>query len=192
MKSASCPCKCLHCNRLFVPDYRNRGRQQYCAQSDCRKAGKRARQQRWLSQPANRNYFRDEKNVERVQEWRRAHPGYWKRHPRQPARTLQDACSTQVPGITPIAPAPLPDPCRSTLQDACQAQVPLLLGLVAKFTDCTLQEDIVIQVRGLIAKGRDILDPPSRRVPAQIKENLVYDAQKDPASGPLAASAGAV
>jgi hypothetical protein len=190
MKSASCHGRCLHCNRLFVPDYRNRGRQQYCSSSECQKASKRARQQRWLSQPENRDYFRDARNVERVREWRRQHPGYWKRHPRQVARMLQDACSAQPTVIQEVKPATLLDACAGALQDVCQVQVPLLVGLISKFTDCTLQDDIVIQVRGLIAKGRDILDQPSRRFP---KENTVYDdTQKDPASGPVATRAAAV
>ena len=189
MKSTSCHCKCLHCKRVFVPDYRNRSRQRYCSTPECQQASKRARQQRWLNKPENRDYFRDAKNVERVQQWRQEHPGYWKRHPRQPTRTLQDACSAQAAGIMEVKPAPLPDACARTLQDVCQVQVPLLVGLISKFTDCTLQDDIVLQVRGLIAKGQDILDQPSRRVR---KENTVYDAQKDPVSGTLAASAGAV
>jgi hypothetical protein len=37
-------------------------------------------------------------------------------------------------------------------------QTPLLVGLISKFTDCTLQDDIVLFVRRLIAKGQDILD----------------------------------
>jgi hypothetical protein len=189
MKPASCHGKCLHCKRLFVPDCRNRGRQQYCSSPECQKASKRARQQRWLSKPENRDYFRDAKNVERVREWRREHPGYWKRCRRRTPRTLQDACSTQPTVIQKVKPAALPDTCARTLQDVCQVQVPLLVGLVSKFTDCTLQDDIVLQVRGLIAKGRDILDQPSRRFP---KENIAYDAQKDPAAGPVATGAAAV
>ena len=189
MKPGSCHCRCLHCNRLFVPDYRNRGRQEYCSTPECRKASQRARQQRWLSKPENRDYFRDARNVERVREWRRAHPGYWKRHPRRTPRTLQDACSIQPTVIQEVKPAALPDTCARTLQDVCQVQVPLLVGLISKFTDCTLQDDIVLQVRGLIAKCRDILDQPSSRFP---KENIAYDAQKDPAPGPFATRAGAV
>jgi hypothetical protein len=189
MKPASCHCKCLHCNRLFVPDFRNRGRQQYCSTAECQQASKLARQQRWLSKPENRHYFRDAENVKRVQAWRQEHPGYWKRHPRQTARTLQDACPAQIAAIKEVPAAALPDICPRTLQDVCAVQVPLLVGLISKFTDCTLQDDIVIQVRGLIAKGQDILDQPSRRFR---KENTAYDAQKDPASGPVAASAGAV
>jgi len=51
--------KCLHCKRLFDSDYRNRTRQKYCSAPECRQASKRASQARWLSQPANRDYFRD-------------------------------------------------------------------------------------------------------------------------------------
>jgi hypothetical protein len=182
-------CKCLHCKMLFVPDYRNRGRQKYCSTSECQQTSKRARQQRWLSKPENRDHFRGAENVLRVQEWRKAHPGYWKRSPRKVVRTLQDACSAQPAAIKEIAPVALPGVCPSTLQDVCQVQAPLLVGLISKFTDCTLQDDIVLFVRRLIAKGQDILDQPSSR---STKRNTVYDKQKDPAPGPLAASAGAV
>jgi hypothetical protein len=174
---------------LFVPDYRNRRRQQYCSTPECQKAGKRARQERWLSQPENRNHFRGPENVQRVQQWRKANPGYWKRSPRKAARTLQDACSEQVIENKPLAPIVLPEPCTGTLQDVCQVQVPLLVGLISNYTDCTLQDDIVLFVRHLIAKGQDILDQPSSK---SAKDKTVYDEQKNPATGTLATSAGAV
>jgi len=187
MKPEARRCKCLHCKMLFVPDYRNRGRQKYCSTPECQQASKRARQQRWLSKPENQDHFRGEENVQRVQEWRKAHPGYWRRSPG--ARTLQDACPEQPAAMQAVAPVALPEVCPSTLQDVCQVQVPLLVGLISKFTDCTLQDDIVLFVRRLIAKGQDILDQPSSR---STKPNTLYDEQKDPAPGPPAASAGAV
>jgi hypothetical protein len=189
MKPETRRCKCLHCKKLFVPDYRNRERQEYCATPECRKAGKRARQQRWLSKPENSDYFRDAQNVERVQDWRKEHPGYWKRHPRKLAGTLQDACSAQPIALKEVAPAALQGVCAGTLQDVCQVQVPLLVGLISKFTDCTLQDDIVIYARRLIANGQDILDQPSRRL---AKGNIVYDAKENPAPRTPAAGAGAV
>ena len=192
MKPEARRCKCLHCKMLFMPDYRNRGRQKYCSTPECRRASKRARQERWLSKPENQDHFRGAENVQRVQEWREANPGYWKRSPRKRVRTLQDACSAQPAAIQEIAPVALPEVCPSTLQDVCQVQTPLLVGLISKFTDCTLQDDIVLFVRRLIAKGQDILDQPSSRSTKQNKQNTLYDEQKDPAPGPLAASAGAV
>ena len=189
MKPEARRCKCLHCRMLFVPDYRNRGRQKYCTTPACQLASKRARQARWLGKPENRDHFRGTENVQRVQEWRRAHPGYWKRCARAPVGTLQDACSVQLDALKELAPVALPVACPRTLQDVCQVQVPLLVGLISKFTDCTLQDDIVLFVRRLIAKGQDILDQPSS---GSTKGKTVYDEQKDPAPGSLAASAGAV
>ena len=189
MKLETRRCKCLNCKQLFVPDYRNRERQKYCSAPECKRASKRARQQAWFSKPENRDYFRDAQNAQRVKDWRKAHPGYWKRSPRKPRRTLQDACPPQPTAEKELTPAPLPDPCRRTLQDVCQVQAPLLVGLISKFADCTLPDDIASYVRALIAKGQDILDQPSSR---SAKQNTTYDRQKDPAPGPLAASAGAV
>jgi hypothetical protein len=177
---------------LFVPDYRNRGRQQYCSTPECQQASKRARQERWLSKPENRDHFRGAENVQRVQEWRKAHPGYWKRSLRPPVRTLQDACLLQPAARQELAPVALPEVCPSTLPEVCQMQAPLMVGLISKFTDCTLQDGIVLFVRRLIAKGQDILDQPSSRSAKQNKQSPLYDEQKDPAPRPLAARAGAV
>ncbi len=190
MKPEPHRCKCLNCKQLFIPDYRNRRHQQFCSAPECKRASKRVRQQRWLSKPQNRDYFRDADNRQRVKDWRKANPGYWKRYQRKPRPTLQDDCPTQPAVEKELAPAPLPDACRRTLQDICQVQVPLMVGLISKFSDCTLPDDIVNYVRTLIAKGLDILDTPSSR---SAKANTVYDdKQKDPATGSLAASAGAV
>ena len=173
MKPETRRCKCLHCKLLFVPDYRNRGRQRFCSTPECRAASKRDRQQRWLAKPENRDHFRGAENVQRVREWRQAHPGYWQRSPRQAARTLQDACPAQPAANKALAPVALPTACVSTLQDVCAVQAPLLVGLISKFTDCTLQDDIVLFVRRLIARGQDILDQPSSQ---STKGNTLYDA----------------
>ena len=187
MKSRSRCRKCLHCKTLFIPDYRNRERQQYCSAPVCRKVSKQVRQQRWLRHPKNQQYFRDAENVKRVQAWRRDHPGYWKRPPKPGASTLQDACPPQnvVPQGTettqpPLSDPPLQDAC-GPLQEVCRVEWPLLVGLIAQFTDCTLQDDIAHYARALVAKGRDILDQPSRPVPAQ--PNPYVNTQTNPAPG---------
>jgi len=79
---------------LFTPDYRNRWHQKFCPEPACRQASKAQSQRRWLQKPANRQYFRDPENVQRVQAWRKAHPGYWKRA-KKTAPALQDVCSSQ-------------------------------------------------------------------------------------------------
>jgi hypothetical protein len=174
---------------IFVPDYRNRGRQKYCSGAECQAASKQTSQQQWLSKPGNRDYFCGPENVQRVQQWRAEHPGYWKRQPRMPRGTLQETCSAQVAAKEELPEKQTPQVSRPALQDLCEVKTPLLVGLIAQFTDTALQEDIVAYTRRLIARGQDILDQPSRRF---AKGNIVYDAKENPAPGTPAAGAGAV
>jgi hypothetical protein len=83
---------------------------------------------------------------------------------RNPRRTLQETCSAQVVVGEKLAQNQLPQVSRCTLQDLYGAETPLLVSLIAQFTDTALQEDIVTYARRLIARGRDILDQPSRKL----------------------------
>jgi hypothetical protein len=145
--------QCLHCQELFLPDTRNGQRQRYCAKLECRKASKRHSQQAWLAKPENQNYFRDADNAQRVRDWQKAHPGYWKNTSRYRRRTLQDPCPKQLP----VAPALTPEPPHRTLQDLCAMHLPLFVGLISMLAGSTLPEDIASSTRRLVAKGHDIL-----------------------------------
>lgn len=142
--------KCRCCGELFEADVRNRGRQKYCSERECRRAGKAARQRRWQDKPQNRDYFRGSEHVERVRAWRAAHPGYWRSHRRRRPGALQDALAPQV--IEPVE-----DFTARALQDALRLQGPVLIGLIAHLTDSALQEDIATATRGLLQLGQDIL-----------------------------------
>lgn len=145
--------KCLHCGELFLPDCRNAHHQHHCSKPECRQARKRQAQRAWLAKPENQNYFRDDKNAQRVRDWQKAHPGYWKNATRYRRRTLQDDCPKQVPEAQPIAQnAPT-----RTLQDICSMQVPLFVGLISMFVGSTLPDDIAQSARRLLIKGHDIL-----------------------------------
>ena len=87
-----CPC----CAELFIADARNRGRQKYCSKAACQRAGKAARQRRWLAKPENQNYFRGALHVARVRAWRQAHPGYWRQSRPISEHALQDATRGEV------------------------------------------------------------------------------------------------
>lgn len=82
---------CNHCQCCFNPDPRNRHHQQYCSKPECRRASKQASQKRWASKPENRDYFRGPENVQRVQEWRARHQGYW-HHQKQAQKDPPDPC----------------------------------------------------------------------------------------------------
>jgi len=145
--------KCRICGDLFAADPRNHKRQKYCPKPACKATGKAARQQRWLAKAENRDYFHGAEQVQRVREWRAAHPGYWRRLRRQARGPLQDALAAQ--------PIELPTGIASSdgfaLQDALRMQGPVLIGLIAHLSDSALQADIAATSRRLLQLGQDIL-----------------------------------
>ena len=145
--------KCKHCQTFFDPDPRSARRQRHCSKPECRQASKAASQHRWLQKPGNRDYFTGSTHVERVRQWRRAHPGYWRRQGSRAPDALQDDLAPQETqkqqlddGLTPQA-----------LQDAFFMQPAVLVGLIAQLTGLSLQDDIAMTARRLQQLGRDIL-----------------------------------
>jgi hypothetical protein len=148
--------KCKHCQTFFDPDPRNVGRQYYCAQRPCRLASKAASQQRWLRKPDNRDYFRGPAHVERVRQWRQAHPGYWRRATHKSAEVpdaLQEPLLPQHLAPQEVERNTAPP----ALQDSFFLQPAVLVGLIAHFTGLSLQEDIAVTARRLQQLGHDIL-----------------------------------
>lgn len=150
---------CSNCNELYLPDARNRYHQKYCTKPQCRKASKQDAQRRYLSSEKGSECFSGEYNKHRVREWRKAHPGYWKRKKVQPAEppvALQDVLHPQV--IEKIENKDTHEIYRNhALQDLCFLQPALIIGLISTLTGTTLQDDIATTSRRLIDSGRDIL-----------------------------------
>lgn len=147
---------CSNCNELFIPDARNRNRQKHCSKPECRKASKHCAQERWLNSDKGAGYFKNKDNVERVQQWRKVHPEYWKRKKAHPAETpvaLQDLSNTQVIENTEGSEISQ----NHALQDLCFLQPALIIGLISNLTGSTLQDDIATTSRRFIDSGRDIL-----------------------------------
>ena len=152
--------KCLCCADFFDCDHRNRKRQRYCANAECRRASKAASQAAWLSQPQNIDYFRDPLHVARVRLWRTAHPGYSRGKARKPA-ALQDPLITQVledieecsirGEVAEVTGAP-------ALQDLLNAPSPVLAGLIAHLFEVTLQDDIAATTRRLVQLGHEVIN----------------------------------
>ena len=144
--------KCKHCGKMYLPDPRTRDRQKHCSAPECRRASKAWRQRRWYYSEKGAEYRDPEYNKQRVQEWRKAHPGYWRRGPKR-ENALQDDCSSQVLDRQL-------DRCElntSALQDDCLLQPPLVVGLIAQLTGSALQDDIAVTVRRMHADGQRIL-----------------------------------
>jgi len=147
--------KCRHCRQLFVPDHRNRGKQDYCEKAPCRKASKAASQKKWLSKPENKDYFRGPDNIERVQQWRKNNLEYWKRTNRSTA--LQDHLAPQPTENKEDNSQIDTQPKKHALQDLLMAQSPVIIGLISNLTGSALQDDIANTLLRMQQFGQEIL-----------------------------------
>jgi hypothetical protein len=145
--------RCRNCRRIFIPDYRNRDRQKYCDKPECKKASKTTSQKKWLSKPDNIDYFHGPENVQRVQEWRKANPGYWKRNHSKPSNALQEPLELQPTennnnnsSFANIA-----------LQDSLVVQPAVIIGLIAQITGSVLQDNIAETLQRMQQLGQDVL-----------------------------------
>jgi hypothetical protein len=172
--------KCRCCNLFFHPDRHNLHRQFYCSAPDCRRASKAASQRRWLQKPENRNYFRDAQNVKRVQQWRKANPGYWKR---TKSRQKQDQPSGNKPLNPGTTSCNAPERNLRTLQDFVLVDHPAFVGLISMVTGSTLQEDIAAVGRNLLLQGRNILGLASPGNTPSSHDSKTIDPTRPPPPG---------
>jgi hypothetical protein len=151
--------KCLHCKTFFHPDHRNVGRQRYCSKPECRQASKTESQRRWQQKPENLNYFKGKENIQRVQQWRLDHPGYWRRKAPEADETTDALQETLTPQDleNQTLESSLEKPEKNALQDSLFMQPAVLVGLIAHLTGLALQEDIAATTRHLQQLGCDIL-----------------------------------
>lgn len=145
--------KCLHCSKVHITDPRSRGRQHYCREPECRRASKASSQRRWTSRPENANYFLGPENCERVRQWRREHPGYWRKKKSGGEDALQETWKSQ----DTVAVRVEADNETDALQEICFMQPALLVGLISMVTGHALQEDIAASTRSFLTRGEDIL-----------------------------------
>jgi hypothetical protein len=145
--------KCRCCHDFYVPDYRILRRQKYCGKADCQRASKAASQRRWLSKPGNREYFRGPVHVERKRRWRAEHPQRARQGSAKPKKVPQEMMVAEVAGTTSesgnlgqLAP-----------QDMMTSQSLVLVGLIAKLTDSTSQDEIAKASLSLIRLGQDVM-----------------------------------
>ena len=145
--------KCLCCREFYPPDHRNLRHQRYCSKPACRKESKAQSQRRWQQRPENQSYFRSPENCQRVKDWRKRNPGYWRKKKSATQGSLQEVFRTQLAQNEELTFKRVPD----TLQDLFSMQPAVVVGLISMMTGSALQEDIVSTVGVLVRKGRDIL-----------------------------------
>lgn len=150
--------KCKNCNDFFSPDCRNAWHQEYCFKPECRTASKAASRRKWLIKEENRDHFRGPENVQRVQEWRKCHPGYWRSKTPKKETPLQDLLPEKTLK-NPSDETPLP---KTPLQDLLSSQTLVVIGLIAHLIGTALQDDIALTAHRLQQLGADILNGPTQ------------------------------
>jgi hypothetical protein len=160
--------KCLCCQEFYRPDHRNLRHQRNCSKAACRKESKAQSQHRWQQRPENQNYFRGPENSQRVKDWRKRHPGYWRKSEASVQVPLQEDCQEQVPPREEVTS----EKRSCALQEVLLMQPAVVVGLISMMTGHALQEDIVATARVLVRKGRDILEGnPGSETPRSKNEN---------------------
>jgi hypothetical protein len=109
-----------------------------------------------------------------VQEWRKTHPGYWKK---------KGPASNGAQVLAPQAVKCRQESCNAcggcvgTLQDVCLSKNPLFVGLLSVITGSTLQDDMARAIESLVIQGRKILGvrPPEKH---DSRIGPDYDSQK--------------
>ena len=119
-------------------------RQRYCPRPTCAKASREAAQKKWLRKAENRDQFKGQENLYRVQEWRTTHPGYWRMRTRLGRYILRGKLAETVREFA--------------LQDMIDTRFSLLAGLVSHLTGVALQDEIASEIRRLILLGHGILN----------------------------------
>ena len=124
--------------------------QRFCSEAACRKQSKAESQRRWVQKPDNQNYFSGPQNSQRIKEWRKRTPGYWRKKSPPPQEPLQDLCRTQVAQDEEVKTIEISD----ALQDVLVMQPAVMVGLISMMTGSALQEDIAATTRTLLKKAR--------------------------------------
>jgi len=146
--------KCPFCKEYFFPDRRNTWHQEFCGKPQCRKASKANSQNKWLQKSENKDHFRGPENVKRVQEWRKANPGYSQRKKSHAKNALQDHLNGQLKEKQLVTTSLV----SNALQDVLMAQPAVLIGLISHIAGTALQDDIAITASRLRQLGNDILN----------------------------------
>lgn len=139
----------MHCGCQFVPDPRTAQRQRYCARPVCVQSSRAAARRKWRRKGANRESYSGLPDLVRMQEWRRANPGYWHRRTKVGDGFAYGAMADVVREFAS--------------RDLIDLHFSLVAGLVSHLLDTASRDEIATEIRRLILLGHELLHEPPRR-----------------------------
>jgi hypothetical protein len=150
--------RCKNCDNLFKPDSRNLKRQKFCRKPECKEAGKRYSQQKWLMKPQNKDHFSGSANVIRVQQWRQQNPGYGKRKKSKKTTSLIKGALQETLSLKTITgKGSSSDLMQNALQDSLSAETLVIIGFDTQLNKTALQDIIDFTDRETVKSVSDVL-----------------------------------
>lgn len=139
---------CAHCGHPFAVDPRPGKRHHFCSRLACARASRRATQKKWRNGAGKGNPADGWIDIERVREWRKRHPQYWKRVRRSgrqqlAAFRLTRSLAAALKGLA--------------LQDTIDTRLALEIGIISRLSGAALQDTIAKEIRATILRGNAIL-----------------------------------
>ena len=107
------------------------------------KASRSAAQTRWLKKNEDRDHFTRLADRIRMQQWRAAHPGYWRQRVKVGRLQVRGELAEVIRDLA--------------LQDMIDAHFSLLVGLVSHLTATASQDEIASEIRRLTMLGHGML-----------------------------------
>jgi hypothetical protein len=140
--------RCAHCGRPFIVNPRLGKRHRFCAASECVATRKKKAQVRWLKKNGGKSYYISHSSRDRVAEWRKKNPGYWRRSDKKRRGNQSDFVITKElkSALRLVA-----------LQDSIDTHLPLIIGLISRISKSALQDSIAKELRQIMMLGRGIL-----------------------------------
>ncbi len=135
---------CAHCGQRFNINPRVGQRHRFCSARECIRISRSVSQRKWLRKNGGKLYFRGVASKNRVREWRKKNPQYWKRNRIDGARFK---LSKRFASILR----------QSALQDSIDAALALKIGVISRITGHALQDEIASEIRSLMVRGNAIL-----------------------------------
>ena len=97
--------------------------------------------------------FRGPENRQRVKDWRKGNPGYWRKKNSSSQAPLQEVFQSQAAQNEQVSSKQQ----GIALQDLFSMQHAVIVGLISMMAGGTLQDDIVATAQELRRKGEDVL-----------------------------------
>lgn len=143
---------CCHCGQRFKVNPRVGRRHRYCTATACVRASRVAARRKWLIKNGGKSYFRGDAGKNRVREWRKRNPKYWRRKKIDRSRFRLSKRLASI--LRKVA-----------LQDSIDSFLALKIGIIARISGHALQDEIASEIRNLMLRGDAILrgNNPKRR-----------------------------